>query len=280
MHEAIDEMNLLLKECGPEHLGSIDEIPPFDGYLVDVWGVIYDGVNKTPIANTLLRKLKAQGKVALVSNTSRSSNELASLLAEKGVEIQLLDGIFTSGSLSHQSIRKRLKDFPHHTFIMVGTSGACGWLDEFSSNKISSIKDCDFVIAANILTESDKEIETLVDQVITKGITVYSTNPDRLVNIGGNIQKAAGFFCQKVRERGGQVIEYGKPNKEIFDIALDGIAVDKVNGCMIGDSLETDIAGGRAASLHTILIDGCGGLQYGEEELSQGLHDFYLKLKR
>lgn len=273
------EMDLILTESGQKQLSSIDEIPPFDGYLVDVWGVIYDGVTKTPLANALLQKLKAQGKVALVSNTSRSSDELLSLLSEKGVEVQLLDGIFTSGSLSHQSIRKRLTDCPHHTFIMVGTPGSCRWLEEFSRNKTTCIKDCDFVIAANILSESDEQIETLVDEVIARKLTVYSTNPDRLVNIGGNIKKAAGFFCQKVRERGGHVIEYGKPNKEIFDIALDGIAINRFNGCMIGDSLETDIAGGHAAFLQTILVNGCGGLQYGEEELSQGLHDFYLKLE-
>ncbi|MBO0639858.1 TIGR01459 family HAD-type hydrolase [Pantoea agglomerans] len=272
-------MNLLLTKSGQKQLSSIDEIPPFDGYLVDVWGVIYDGVTKTPLANVLLQKLKAQGKVALVSNTSRSSDELLSLLAEKGVDVQLLDGIFTSGSLSYQSIRKRLTECPHHTFIMVGTPGACEWLEEFSRNKTSSIKNCDFVIAANILSESDEQIETIVDEVIARELTVYSTNPDQLVNIGGNIKKAAGFFCQKVRERGGQVIEYGKPNKEIFDIALDGIAVNRLNGCMIGDSIQTDIAGGRAAFLQTILVSGCGGLQYGEQELSQGIHDFYLKLE-
>lgn len=53
----------------------------------------------------------------------------------------------------------------------------------------------------------------------------------------------------------------------------------KANSCMLGDSLETDILGGNSASLKTILVAGCGGLQYSEDELNEGLHDYILNLQ-
>lgn len=56
------------KKC----LACVDELPVFEGYLVDVWGVLYDGQSKTHIADDLIRKMKIHGRITLVSNTSRS----------------------------------------------------------------------------------------------------------------------------------------------------------------------------------------------------------------
>ncbi|MEL5407896.1 TIGR01459 family HAD-type hydrolase [Serratia nevei] len=263
------------KKC----LACVDELPVFEGYLVDVWGVLYDGQSKTHIADDLLRKMKMHGRLALVSNTSRSSEELAVLLSDKGISETFIDGIFTSGSLCKERITRHFATNPQHTFILVGTAGECRWLTTMLDRQVSSIEACDFVIAANIIYEKEEEVERLVRKIIERGLIVYSTNPDKFVNIGGRIHKAAGYFCQKVREAGGTVYEYGKPNVDIFNIALAGIGVKKENACMLGDSLETDIFGGNSASLKTILVAGCGGLQYSEDELNEGLHDYILNLQ-
>ncbi len=264
------------KKC----LASVDELPVFEGYLVDVWGVLYDGESKTHVADDLLRKMKMHGRIALVSNTSRSSEELAVLLGDKGISETFIDGIFTSGSLCKERITRHFAANPQHVFLLVGTAGECHWLTSLLDRQTSSVDTCDFVIAANIIYENDAEIERIIDRIIERGLIVYSTNPDKFVNIGGHIHKAAGYFCQKVRESGGTVYEYGKPNIDIFNFALSGIGVKKENACMLGDSLETDIFGGNSASLKTILITGCGGLQYSKDELNEGLHDYILNLQR
>lgn len=263
------------KKC----LAYLDELPVFDGYLVDVWGVLYDGESKTHIADDLLRKMKMHGRIALVSNTSRSSEELAVLLGDKGISGKFIDGIFTSGSLCKERITRHFAVNPQHTFFLVGTAGECHWLTSLLNLQVSSIEICDFVIAANIIYENDEEIERLVREIIERGLIVYSTNPDKFVNIGGRIYKTAGYFCQKVRDAGGTVYEHGKPSADIFNIALAGIGVKKENACMLGDSLEMDISGGNSASLKTILVAGCGGVQYSEDELNEGLHDYILNIQ-
>ncbi|WP_439412630.1 TIGR01459 family HAD-type hydrolase [Enterobacter ludwigii] len=260
-------------------LACVDEVPAFEGYLVDVWGVLYDGQSKTHIADDLLRKMKMHGRIALVSNTSRTSEELAVLLNGKGISETFIDGIFTSGSLCKERITRHFAANPQHTFFLMGTAGECHWLTAMLDRQVSSIETCDFVIAANIIYENDEEIERSVRKITERGLVVYSTNPDKLVNIGGRIHKAAGYFCQKVREAGGTVYEYGKPGEDIFNIALAGIGVEKENACMVGDSMKTDISGGNSASLKTILVAGCGGLQYSEDELNEGLHDYILNLQ-
>ena len=58
---------------------------------------------------------------------------------------------------------------------------------------------------------------------------------------------------------GGTVKEFGKPHNEIFITALKSISklrstIRKKNISIIGDGLETDIAGGNAIGINTILI--------------------------
>jgi 4-nitrophenyl phosphatase len=46
----------------------------------------------------------------------------------------------------------------------------------------------------------------------------------------------------------------GKPQRTMYDIALDAIGADAPHAAMLGDRLETDILGGRNAGLRTILV--------------------------
>lgn len=136
-------------------------------------GALYDCQLKTHIADDLIRKMKIHGRIALVSNTSRSSEELALLLDDKGISGTFIDGIFTSGSLCKERITRHFGANPQHTFILVGTAGECHWLTTIFDRQVSSIETCDFVIAANIIYENDEEIERLVIKIIGKELVVY-----------------------------------------------------------------------------------------------------------
>ena len=54
-------------------LGGVSELArKYDGFVLDIWGVIHDGVRPYPGAVACLRRLKAGGKrVALLSNAPR-----------------------------------------------------------------------------------------------------------------------------------------------------------------------------------------------------------------
>lgn len=69
----------------------------------------------------------------------------------------------------------------------------------------------------------------------------------------------------------------GKPDRDVYDIALAG--GDNTRGsraCMIGDALETDVAGGSAAGIDTVWVlrDGVHGPDVAEcESLEDGARD-------
>ena len=46
----------------------------------------------------------------------------------------------------------------------------------------------------------------------------------------------------------------GKPNKYIFEVTLDTLAVDRKNVLMVGDRVATDIIGARAAGIKSVLV--------------------------
>ena len=56
----------------------------------------------------------------------------------------------------------------------------------------------------------------------------------------------------KCRIDGSRVI--GKPNRAYFELALDDLGLPAADVAMIGDDVHTDINGGHAAGLKTILV--------------------------
>ena len=58
-------------------IGGIAELAPhFDGFILDLWGVIHDGVAPMPGAIDCLSRLKDAGKrVVLLSNAPRRSDD-------------------------------------------------------------------------------------------------------------------------------------------------------------------------------------------------------------
>ncbi|KAJ8519613.1 hypothetical protein ON010_g18058 [Phytophthora cinnamomi] len=71
---------------------------------------------------------------------------------------------------------------------------------------------------------------------------------DRLVHMGGGIAKL-------YEEMGGDVVNFGKPMKEHFDVCLQLANVaDKSKVVQIGDSLHHDIQGAKNTGVDSIFI--------------------------
>ena len=64
-----------------------------------------------------------------------------------------------------------------------------------------------------------------------------------------------------------------KPDREIFGTALERVRSSPEQALFVGDSLETDVAGARAAGLRALLIDRSGRLEAGEVERIYSLTD-------
>src|SRR5262249_45478875 len=78
----------------------------YDGFILDLWGVLHDGVRPYPGAVATLRRLKAAGKrTVILSNGPRRAAAVAGRTAEIGIGPALYDGLHSSGEEAWQSLR-------------------------------------------------------------------------------------------------------------------------------------------------------------------------------
>src|SRR5258708_16738555 len=84
----------------------------YDGFVLDLWGVIHDGVNAFPHAVDCLSHLRDAGKkTLLLSNVPRPNDAVRTMMRRMGIEDALYTDILTSG----EAVRRALQ-FPPATW--------------------------------------------------------------------------------------------------------------------------------------------------------------------
>src|SRR5271165_4303498 len=79
----------------------------YDGFVLDLWGVIHDGVTPYPGAVDVLRRLRDARKPAiLLSNAPRRSFAAAAAMRAMGIGDDLYAGLMTSGEAVHEALRR------------------------------------------------------------------------------------------------------------------------------------------------------------------------------
>src|SRR5215813_1070168 len=80
----------------------------YDGFILDLWGVLHDGVRPYPGVVNALQQLKRRGKRAIVlSNGPRRAASLARRTAEIGITADLYDELHSSGEETWHLLRDR-----------------------------------------------------------------------------------------------------------------------------------------------------------------------------
>src|SRR5262245_26467595 len=77
----------------------------YRGLILDLWGVLHDGVVAFPEALAALEDFRARGaRVCLLSNSPRRARVVESRLAEFGITPSLYDYIITSGEMTFEAL--------------------------------------------------------------------------------------------------------------------------------------------------------------------------------
>ncbi len=259
-----------------KNITSIQEIQDcYDIYLVDMVGVIYDGLSPFEEAIGALNSLiSAQKKIIFVSNNPRPSSIVTPKLAECG----LLEPyhLVTSGDF----MRHRLtSDLASLTFYHFCANKNLHLLEGLSTKITSSLDLADAVILSGFLEEQDDitQYDDELKAIVQSGKPVYCPNPDRRALHGDSLRYTAGFFADKMRVWGGHVTDIGKPSVDIYQYAADLYAPDSTNKqriLMIGDTLETDIQGAIDFGIDSLLVlSGISGMNISSTSHSRSIPD-------
>jgi HAD superfamily hydrolase (TIGR01459 family) len=236
----------------------------YDGFIIDLWGVIHDGV--TPYADALdcLAQLRRRDKrVVLLSNAPRRAAVTIAALRRLGVHDPLYDAVVTSGEATHQALRTR----PDAWFAALGNRiyHLGPPRDRSVFDGLGLIETADPAAASFVLNTGPDDARSPTDPAAfddvlhacsAAALPMLCANPDLTVVRDGIAILCAGALAERYRAQGGDVRSIGKPDPAIYAGVLATLAVAPTRVLAIGDSLRTDIAGAAGVGLDALWILG------------------------
>ena len=260
------------------HDGIAEIADRYDGYILDLWGVLHDGVRAYPGVADCLRRLKALGKrVCLLSNAPRRVASSEARLVGMGLTPDLWDALMTSGEASHEALRDRPD--PWHAalgtrFLHLGPDRDRDVFDSLPGLvQVAAPDQAEFVVNTGIddFDETLADHEPVLAACAARRLPMLCANPDLVVHVGEKLVICAGELARRYEELGGDVRYHGKPHAPVYRRCFDllgGIPPERV--LAVGDSLRTDVAGANAAGIDSLLVT--GGIHREELGVAAGGH--------
>ncbi len=240
----------------------------YDGYILDLWGVLHDGQRPVPGALEALERLRESGKrVVILSNAPRRASAVARRIAEIGIAPALYDALLSSGEAAWQWLAAGGPGGERLYPIMAKRDG--NMLEGLPFRLAPRIETADFILNTGVESAADKveDFEGVLTAGARRSLPMVCANPDLMVIHAGRPEICAGALALRYEELGGRVHYFGKPHAPIYErcFALLGIA-DRRRILAVGDSPRTDVAGARGVGIDSLLV--LGGIH--QEELLSG----------
>jgi len=223
-------------------------------FLIDVGGVIHNGVETYPYSFDALKYLRNKDKtVILFTNAPRPKQQISNKISDLGYELKN-EAIFTSGDFFVEKIKQDYTTKEKAYLIGAEKNKDLGIESLFAiTNKIEEAK---YIIILEFFEASDDKAK--YDQLLKKaanlGLTAICPNPDAIVDFGDKKRYPSGYLGEKYESMGGKVIYFGKPYPDFYDFALAGLNIAKNKILAIGDNLNTDILGAEKYGIDSLLI--------------------------
>ncbi len=236
-----------------------DLAPTSDAWIVDIWGVMHNGVRPfLDAAKACSTFRETGGTVVLLSNAPRPNTAVMKQLQSIGVPETAWDAIVTSGDAT----RALIAAYGRQPILHLGPERDRPLFDGLDAN-FAQADDATAVVCTGLyddVTQTPDDYRDLFAHLRARNIRMICANPDLTVERGSTIVYCAGALAQAYEAMGGDVVYAGKPHLPVYDMTfaeisrLRGGPVDKARILAIGDGLRTDIAGAAAAGLRAILI--------------------------
>jgi glycerol-1-phosphatase len=227
----------------------------YDAFLLDLDGVVYVGREAVPGAAAAIAELRRLGKqVLFITNDARHTrHQYAARLAGLGVPATAAD-VLSAGSAMANYISQRHQVGQRRCFPI----GPLALREELASAGLD-LQEGDAGRTAELVAVAFHEgfhyRELLVaTQALRAGAVLYGTNRDTIFPMPDGPWPATGPVLAAVETGGGvPAIVVGKPELPMFEIAR-GLLPARARLAIVGDSLFSDIRGGRRAGIATVLV--------------------------
>ncbi|MDR0367085.1 MAG: HAD hydrolase-like protein [Rickettsiales bacterium] len=267
--------------------GILDLADKFDAFLIDLHGVIWSGAGLYDGAAERVEALRALGKkVIFVSNSPKPvafvEKNAGKLGVKKGIHY---DEIITSGEVARSVLYSSRLAFaknssPKKYFMLYGEGSI---FDGSPYERAEKLEDADFVFLTCRMPYAPEGFDyverkggggfyamereawgEILGRYLRLDMPLLNANPDFFAfnDAGdGSLKKIVveGAIANLYESMGGEVVEFGKPRAEIFELAISRLGgIDRTRTAMVGDTIRTDIKGANLAGIKSILCTGTG----------------------
>ena len=241
----------------------------FDGLLVDLDGVVWIGREPVPGSPEALRGLLEAGKriVFVTNNPGRQPAAYAERLGELGVEVGE-EQIVTAGMVAARLAGKAaLSASEAGTAFVIGAEALKEMVAATGARVVEGEEawDADVVVVSGHRGFDYGEL-LAAKRALDRGAALFATSHDPTMPYPGGELPGTGAVLAAVETASGRRAGIaGKPERHLFEMARAALACSfsgdssekeqaNLRVAMVGDRISSDVAGGRAAGLETILV--------------------------
>lgn len=233
--------------------GGVARPGAFAGYALDLDGTVYLGDHLLPGAGETIARLRDAGSriIFLSNNPLRTCAEYAARLTELGVPTAPGD-VLNSSRVMVEYLRTR---YAGRRLFVIGERALREELLEAGFALTEDPRHVDVVVAAFDRGFDYRKLRIAFD-AIRAGARFVATNRDPYCPVpGGGLPDCAAVIAAIEASTGIRVEEVvGKPSAIMAAAALDRLALPPDRTIIVGDRLETDVAMGVRAGMHTALV--------------------------
>jgi len=225
----------------------------YDHVLLDLDGCVWVGEQCTPGAPGALAELRTAGKrlAFLTNDSARSPEEYVRKLWSLGLKASLEEIVTVGAAIQHLLSGRR----PGLTAYVIGSPAIHRHVSEAGLRIVNGTERetrADVVVIAGHDDLHFSELRAAT-QAILNGAEMVAAGRDRTYPMGDGPWPGTGAVVAALEYATGQTARsVGKPDPQMFLTALDRLGPGRA--LVIGDRLESDLAGAAAAGLDGAIV--------------------------
>lgn len=222
----------------------------YKGFLLDIDGVLVRGGKALPGAKEALEELRKRGPVLLLTNNSTKSRAgTAKRLMEAGIPAKA-EEVLPSSFVAAKFLRG---EFGPVRYWFIGESGIPEEMEALGHILVGPEEAEWLVVGMDRNLSYEKLSQAL--RALLRGARLLATNEDPTFPTPEGLVPGAGAVVGALRGMGfPPEIVVGKPSPIAFRVALNLLGFHPEEVLMIGDRLDTDVAGAKALGMDTALV--------------------------
>jgi len=237
--------------------------------ICDLWGVMHNGIALSADAVHAIEAARRAGLTTVfLSNAPRPRAYVRDHLLDMGLPSALGDLIVTSGGLARDEVRD---DYQGAKLYHLGPRSDRNTVEGLPVDEVDHPDKAEIILATALDFNDVEAHRSLLARAVENGAPFLCANPDRVVHVGDELYACAGAVADLYTEMGGEVHWFGKPTAAALQSCLKEAGMEVATPgqeiIMVGDSLQTDMAGARAAGYRGLFIT--GGIHRDEAPLLQ-----------